>query len=119
MTDFEYKQIIILRDDIKMGCGKKCVQVAHASIGSYKMSDKKMRKKWFKEGQKKVVLKVGDEDILDEISKKLEECGIGYAKIVDFGLTEIEPNTFTAIGVEILREDDEDLNKATANLKLL
>lgn len=119
MVDFEYKQVIVVRDDIKMGCGKKCVQVAHASISSYKMSDKKIRRKWFKEGQKKVVLKANDLEEMRNICDKLRTLGIGYAEILDFGLTEIEPNTFTVIGIEILPEDDESLKEATGNLKLL
>ncbi|MFZ1128781.1 peptidyl-tRNA hydrolase, partial [Methanoregula sp.] len=54
---FRYKQCLILRNDVKMSCGKKCAQAAHASIGAFESADKTLRKAWQTEGQKKVVLK--------------------------------------------------------------
>ena len=51
-----YKQIVIVRKDLKMGVGKTAVQVAHASIGAMKMADRTAVEAWEDEGAKKVVL---------------------------------------------------------------
>ena len=55
--EFRYKQCIIIRNDVKMSCGKRCAQAGHASIGAYNNADKALAKAWISEGQKKVVLK--------------------------------------------------------------
>ena len=37
---FRFKQCLIIRNDVKMSCGKRCAQAAHASIGAYNNADK-------------------------------------------------------------------------------
>ncbi|HDH06862.1 MAG TPA: peptidyl-tRNA hydrolase, partial [Thermoproteales archaeon] len=58
---FKYKQVLIVRKDLEMSCGKIAVQVAHASIMAAEEC-RKRRPEWFnqwrQEGQKKVVIKV-------------------------------------------------------------
>jgi peptidyl-tRNA hydrolase len=44
--DFRYKQCLIIRNDVKMSCGKRCAQAAHASIGAYNNADKVLQKAW-------------------------------------------------------------------------
>ena len=67
-----YKQVILLRSDIKMSTGKKCVQCCHASLGAYTKVDKSIIKKWGLEGQKKVVLDVNSkEEILNNFRPNL------------------------------------------------
>ena len=41
----EIKQVIVVRSDLKMGKGKICVEVAHASLEAYKRALKKGRGK--------------------------------------------------------------------------
>jgi len=38
--EFKWKQCLIIRADIKMSCGKRCAQLAHAAIGAYESCDK-------------------------------------------------------------------------------
>jgi len=64
---FRYKQCLVIRNDIKMSCGKRCAQAAHASIGAYNNADKSLQKAWLSEGQKKVVLRANDERTLYEL----------------------------------------------------
>lgn len=52
----DYKQYIIVRKDLEMTCGKTCVQVSHASLDSYILSNPITRKAWHNEGQRKIVL---------------------------------------------------------------
>jgi PTH2 family peptidyl-tRNA hydrolase len=115
--DFRYKQCLIVRDDVKMSCGKKCAQAAHASIGAYENADKAIKKAWLAEGQKKVVLKASDERTLFELKVIAERAGISTSLVQDAGMTEIPPGTITALGIGPARS--EDLDRITGALTLL
>ena len=54
----EYKQVILIRTDLKMGTGKKCAQSCHASVSAadlVRRKNKSVWKYWINSGQKKVV----------------------------------------------------------------
>lgn len=114
---FRYKQCLLIRNDVKMSCGKRCAQAAHASIGAFESADKTLRKAWQSEGQKKVVLKANDERTLFEIKVIAERAGISTSLIQDAGMTEIPPGTITALGLGPAKS--EDLDKITGSLSLL
>jgi len=114
---FEYKQCLIIRTDVKMSQGKRCAQVAHASISAYDNCDAILRKKWLNEGQKKIVLKANDLRTLYEIKSLAEAAGISASLIQDAGLTEIPPGTITALGLG--PERCEKLDHLTGDLTLL
>ena len=114
---FRYKQCLLIRNDVKMSCGKRCAQAAHASIGAFENADKTLRKAWQSEGQKKVVLKTNDERTLFEIKVIAERAGISTSLIQDAGMTEIPPGTITALGLGPAKS--EDLDKITGSLSLL
>jgi PTH2 family peptidyl-tRNA hydrolase len=115
--DFRYKQCLIIRNDVKMSCGKRCAQAAHASIGAYNNADKSLQKAWLSEGQKKVVLRANDERTLYELKVIAERSGVSSSLIQDAGMTEIPPGTITALGLGPART--EDLDKITGMLTLL
>jgi PTH2 family peptidyl-tRNA hydrolase len=115
--DFRYKQCLIIRNDVKMSCGKRCAQAAHASIGAYNNADKSLQKSWLSEGQKKVVLRANDERTLYELKVIAERIGISSSLIQDAGMTEIPPGTITALGLGPAKS--EDLDKITGSLSLL
>ena len=111
-----HKQAIVIRNDIKMSAGKIAAQCAHASYSSAMKAGAAARKKWSDEGQKKVVLAAG----LDEIRKLEEKCRklkLPHALIYDAGLTELKPGTLTALGIG--PDKDENVNKITGSLPLL
>jgi len=112
-----FKQIIVVRNDLGMSEGKKCVQTAHASLGAYKKSDKKIIKKWELEGQKKVVLELNSKKDIVYLYEKLKKEKIPCFLVEDAGLTELKPGTITALGIGPERE--ETLDKITGELKLL
>lgn len=114
---FAWKQCLIVRSDIRMSCGKTCAQAAHAAILSFEKCDPAVRKKWFSEGQKKVVLKVKSERELFELRTIAEQAGIAAALVEDAGLTEIPPGTVTALGLGPAKT--EDLDRITGDLSLL
>jgi PTH2 family peptidyl-tRNA hydrolase len=114
---FAYKQCLIVRTDIRMSCGKRCAQAAHASVGALEHTDKTLKKAWLAEGQKKVVLKANDERTLHELRSTALHAGISASLIQDAGLTEIPPGTVTALGLGPARSGD--LDRITGNLPLL
>jgi len=101
-TMFRYKQVIVLRSDLNMSCGKAAAQACHASVAASEEARKKNPswwKAWMREGQRKIVLKVDSEDELLEKEKEAKEAGIPSALISDMGLTELPPGTITALGI--------------------
>jgi PTH2 family peptidyl-tRNA hydrolase len=116
----EYKQVILIRTDLKMGTGKKCVQSCHASVLAsdlVRVQKKETWKAWKNSGQKKVVLKVINMEQLIEMIKELESKNLLYFIVKDAGLTQLSPGTTTAIGIGPVLS--EEIDKITGNLKLL
>jgi len=101
-STFRYKQVIILRSDLNMSCGKAVAQACHASLTA---SEEARRtrfswwKEWIKEGQRKIILKVNSERELLNKEREAMEAGVPAALISDMGLTELPPGTITALGI--------------------
>jgi len=112
-----YKQVIVVRRDLKMDKGKLAVQVAHASLEAYKKADSCDIEGWENEGMKKVVVSVNDIKELMEIKERVKEARLPYAVIRDAGKTQLEPGTVTAMGIG--PAEDERIDRITKNLKLL
>ncbi|QYZ78580.1 peptidyl-tRNA hydrolase [Methanofollis formosanus] len=115
--EFKWKQCLIIRTDVKMSCGKKCAQVAHAAVMAYEHAGKEAKKAWLSEGQKKVVLKASSERALYELKTAAEFAGIPTSLIQDAGMTEIPPGTITALGLGPAKS--EVLDQITGDLTLL
>ena len=67
----EFKQCIVIREDLRLSSGKLAVQVAHAAILAMERADKRIVRDWKEEGQRKIVLKV---PALQEIFRLREEA---------------------------------------------
>jgi PTH2 family peptidyl-tRNA hydrolase len=119
----KYKQVILIRSDVKMDCGKKCVQVAHASIMAFNLVDHTdVAYEWLINGMRKIVLKVNNMEELNNVIYLASRAGIRSATVIDAGLTQLEPNTITCVGFQPLSENSEEcvrLNELTKDLKLL
>jgi PTH2 family peptidyl-tRNA hydrolase len=111
------KQAIIIRTDLKMGKGKISVEVAHASLMSLKLADKKKAAAWEAGGQKKVVLKVGSLDELRSIYKKASIARLPCSMVMDAGLTQVKTGSETAVGIG--PDEDSKIDGVTRHLKLL
>ncbi|UCE15156.1 MAG: peptidyl-tRNA hydrolase [Candidatus Heimdallarchaeota archaeon] len=113
------KQIIILRKDLKMSCGKAAAQASHASVAAAIKSQREKLQEftaWWKTGQKKVVLAVNSEAELHDLETKLRATGVVLVKIDDAGRTQLPPNTSTALGIG--PHARVDVEKITSQLKL-
>lgn len=117
---FNFKQIIIVRSDLKMSTGKMISQACHASLESSESAKRKNRrdwKIWRKEGAKKVVLKVDTLENLIKLSKKAAKIDIPFYIVKDRGLTEIPPGTITVLAIG--PESNDIIDPITNHLKLL
>ena len=102
MNEFRYKQAIVFRSDIALSKGKIAAQAGHAAVSAAKKSRKEQNdwwRKWIKEGQCKIILKVSSEEQLRELERHAKELSIPAALVIDRGLTEIPPGTVTCLGI--------------------
>ena len=113
----EYKQVILVRHDLKLTKGKMAAQVSHASVESLLKSHADYRDAWRAQGMKKVVLKVKDLNELLEYKRKAEDAGLVVALIVDAGHTQVEPGTATCLGIG--PDKEEKIDKVTGSLQLI
>ncbi|MGC8538547.1 MAG: peptidyl-tRNA hydrolase Pth2 [Candidatus Micrarchaeia archaeon] len=116
----EIKQVIVVRTDIDMGRGKLAAQVAHASLMSYfeaNKANKEIADSWLRTGEKKIVLKVDNEDSLVKLYNAFVYKKVPCALVSDAGLTELPPGTKTALGIGPWTASE--IDQFTRALKLL
>lgn len=112
-----YKQVILVREDLKLPKGKMAAQVSHASVDATLKSDKKIVELWKKEGGKKVVLKVNDEKELFKYKIMAEDNGLKTALITDAGHTVLKPGTITCLGIG--PDEEGKIDKISGKLKMM
>jgi len=117
---FSYKQVIVVRTDIKMSKGKVAAQAGHAAVSAAEYA-RKNRPEWWSpwigEGQCKIAVKANSERELLELERKARNAGLPAALIVDRGLTELPPETVTCLGIGPAPSDKVDI--ITGKLSLL
>ncbi len=114
-----FKQVILIRTDLKMQKGKIGAQCAHASVEALekaKSRNPEWVQAWKETGQAKVVLKVSSEKELIEWKNALDKK-FPVALIRDAGRTQVEPGSLTALGIGPCPE--KEIDKYTQKLKLL
>ena len=112
-----YKQVILVRQDLKLPKGKLASQVSHASVSAVLKTHKENLKAWQKEGMKKIVLKVKDLDELLSYKQMAEDYGLVTALITDAGHTVVEPGTITCLGIG--PDKEEKIDNITGKLKIV
>jgi len=102
LSSKRFKQVIVVRSDLKMGRGKLAAQVAHAAVmaAEYARSfEEEMYRGWLSNGQAKVVVKVGSLGELLEVKRQAEERRLITAIVEDRGLTQLPSGTITCLAV--------------------
>lgn len=111
----ELKQVILVRNDIKMSKGKVAAQVAHAAVEATLKSNKKLVSNWRSQGMKKVTLKVDSKEELMKYKNLAYENDLESAIIIDAGHTELEPGTATCLAIG--PDASAKIDKVTGELK--
>lgn len=129
VQDQTYKQVIVMRHDLKMRRGKQIAQGAHASMaflssrlkvsGVLSMGDfNEAAKAWLSGGFAKICCRVESEDELLAIRDQASQQGLEVHLITDSGKTEfhgVPTNTCLAIGPD----EASKIDAITGALKLL
>jgi len=118
--EYRYKMVVAIRTDIRLSPGKMAVQVAHAAVScalSARKNNDRWFKAWFREGQKKVVVKGGNLKELYILKNSAEGLGLPTSIVQDAGLTEIEPGTVTCLGIG--PGPSPEVDKVTGSLPLV
>jgi len=116
----EYKMVIGVRTDLKLSKGKTAVQAAHAAVMCALKARKSHRllfSRWYKEGQRKVVVKLKGLEELYRLREEAVRAGLVVGVVQDAGLTEVPPGTVTCIGLGPAKE--EDIDRLTGDFPLL
>lgn len=112
-----YKQVILVRQDLKLPKGKLAAQCAHASVEAVLKSETKVINAWRDQGMAKIVLKVKDEKELIFYFQQAKDTRLVASLITDAGKTVIAPGTRTCVGIG--PEVEEKIDKITGKLALL
>lgn len=101
------KQVIVIRADLKLRRGKECAQVAHAASmwlrdyalygGGAELAPEE--RNWLAGNYRKIVLKGDSDKQLRDLQSEAESCGLKAYLVIDDGLTEVPPDTVTALAI--------------------
>ncbi len=97
--DTEYKQVILIRSDLKLPKGKAVAQGAHAAVQAALRADKDLLTAWTGSGMAKIVVKVDDKDMLLEKVRYAQQKKIPTSVITDAGRTVVAPGTVTCAAI--------------------
>jgi peptidyl-tRNA hydrolase, PTH2 family len=113
----QYKQVILVRTDLKLPAGKLAAQVAHAAIESMLRSSEDAVHEWRLQGMKKVVLKVKSLEELQSYQQKAKAAKLVASMITDAGLTVVPPGTVTCCGIG--PDSEEKIDAVSGDLSIL
>lgn len=101
-SPFEYKLVIVVREDVDLSPGKMAAQVAHAAVMAAleaKGHSEKWFSQWLREGQKKVVVRGESLAELRQLEMEARKLKLVAAIVQDAGMTELPPGTITCLGI--------------------
>ncbi|CAL5408085.1 unnamed protein product [Camellia sinensis] len=99
----DFKMVLVVRNDLKMGKGKIAAQCSHATLGLYKKllhRAPKALNRWEMCGQVKVVVKIESEEDLLVLQEKAKSLNIPTHVTIDAGRTQIAPTSSLCEGIQ-------------------
>lgn len=115
----DFKMVLVVRNDLKMGKGKIAAQCSHATLGLYKKLNKRAPKalsRWEMCGQVKVVLRTESEEDMLVLQERAKSLKLPTHITIDAGRTQIAPNSRTVMAILGPADVVDDV---TGGLKLL
>ncbi|XP_052187942.1 uncharacterized protein LOC127798425 [Diospyros lotus] len=115
----DFKMVLVVRNDLKMGKGKIAAQCSHATLGLYKKllhRAPKALNRWEMCGQVKVVVKIESEEDLLVLQERAKSLNLPTHVTIDAGRTQIAPNSRTVMAILGPADMVDDV---TGGLKLL
>ncbi|KAL6972248.1 peptidyl-tRNA hydrolase [Sarracenia purpurea var. burkii] len=115
----DFKMVLVVRNDLKMGKGKIAAQCSHATLGLYKKllhRAPKSLNRWEMCGQVKVVVKIENEEDLLILQERAKSLKLPTHITIDAGRTQIAPNSRTVMAILGPADMVDDV---TGGLKLL
>jgi PTH2 family peptidyl-tRNA hydrolase len=112
----EYKQVILIREDLEMSPGKLAVQTNHATAMSIWKARRDAINEWIKGCIKVIVLGVPDAYELVDLDYQLKGTGLPHFLVTDLGVTEFGKPEITALGIGPAKSSE--INKFTGKYKL-
>jgi PTH2 family peptidyl-tRNA hydrolase len=112
-----YKQVILIRNDLKLPKGKMAGQAAHAAVEAALKCEPDKIRKWRLTGSAKIVVKVDSKEELYKYIQEAKDCKMTTSVITDAGRTVIEPGTVTCAAIG--PEEEEAIDAITGKIKLM
>lgn len=115
----DFKMVLVVRNDLKMGKGKIAAQCSHATLGLYKKLLNRAPKalnRWEMCAQPKVVVKIESEEDMLVLQERAKSLKLPTHITIDAGRTQIAPNSRTVMAILGPIEVVDDV---TGGLKLL
>ncbi|XP_013119073.1 probable peptidyl-tRNA hydrolase 2 [Stomoxys calcitrans] len=115
-----YKMVLVVRNDLKMGKGKVAAQCGHGAVGAYQNAVRQIPsvvRRWENTGCAKVALKVESEAEMMALKRAADRNNLITCLIRDAGRTQIEPNSKTVLAIG--PAPVEKIDQVTGHLKLL
>ncbi|CAN1236551.1 Peptidyl-tRNA hydrolase 2, mitochondrial [Linum grandiflorum] len=91
----DFKMVLVVRNDLKMGKGKIAAQCSHATLGLYKKLLNRAPKalnRWEMCAQPKVVVKIDSEEDMLILQEKAKSLKLPTHITIDAGRTQIAPS---------------------------
>lgn len=110
---------IFINRGLGMSSGKIAAQSGHAAVEAYRISGLDAVHDWYRGGHyTKLVMLARDEQHIQNIQDYLTARGFKSSMIIDEGLTEVDRHVKTALGVEIVDRDNEDVRATFSSFEL-
>ncbi|CAN6241185.1 unnamed protein product [Urochloa humidicola] len=90
----DFKMVLVVRNDLKMGKGKIAAQCSHATLGLFKKLQQRAPKslrRWERCGQVKVVVKIESEEDMLVLQGRAKSLNLPTHITIDAGRTQIAP----------------------------
>ncbi|XP_021606368.1 peptidyl-tRNA hydrolase 2, mitochondrial isoform X2 [Manihot esculenta] len=95
-------QVLVVRQDLKMGSGKIASQCAHAATGMYSelmQSQRSLLSRWEQRGQPKIVVTCKNQQEMNKLEEAADSIGLPTFVVADAGRTQVSAGSKTVLAI--------------------